>query len=79
MAKLGTILPTRESLRLTDYWRDEIDSHKRNIEKTLPGTLSVVGGERRYYTDNDNYAIVSDHFAILHFSRRADGHFYAVR
>jgi hypothetical protein len=78
---LGTILPTRESLRLADQMakREALAKEKIAAVELRGCERRVVGGEVRYYDTADQYAIVSSAGKVLWFAVTADGDFRIPR
>lgn len=75
--KLGTILPTAESLAATEKFaasqkamRETVACQSRELANC---TRKVIGGEVRYYDTTDQYAIVSRQGKVLWFAVRPDG------
>jgi len=74
---LGTILPTAESLAMTEKFairdkamREKVASQSHELRHC---TRRVVGGEVRYYDTTDQYAIVSRQGKVLWFAVRTEG------
>lgn len=83
MKTLGTILPTRESLRLADEYAKNLEQLKRDTAKrTGLDKLEIRNeqGEIRYYDGPDKYAVPSKRIGVvLWFERHDDGCFYSVK
>lgn len=72
--RLGTILPTRESLAAGDRHADKMNAKQEQIGRTLTGTVRrVVGGEVRYYRGAALYAVVTLSLSVRWFEVRTDG------
>lgn len=73
--KLGTILPTRESLAAADDHADRMDAERARIAaREFPGQpIRMVGGEARIYRTPAVYAVVGRDLRIRWFEHRADG------
>ena len=79
--KLGTILPTSESLAIEDAWHR---SRMRENESTARRNLAGLDkrneqGETRHYDGQNKYAVVTLNGDIKWFERRADGYWYAMK
>lgn len=74
---LGTILPTKKSLRLDEEYAKRVATEKDRIGNSSAElrncTRKVVGGEVRYYDTTDQYAIVSRQGKVIWFAVRPDG------
>ena len=79
--KLGTILPTRESLAKDDAWhRARMRENESIARRNLAGLdKRTEQGETRHYDGQDKYAVVTLNGDIKWFERRADGYWYAMR
>ena len=79
---LGTVLPTKQSLKCSDDYAKRIDKENAAFAaKTLAGTEQrTVGGETRYYKTATLYAVVSKikKNTVRWFEVRSDGD-YPVR
>lgn len=77
--KLGTILPTKESLAINDAYA--LEQAKLNdafaAEHMAQHDQKLVAGEVRYYADATHYAVVR-HQRARWFEVRADGD-YAIK
>ena len=83
MHALGTILPTRETMRLADKFHADMIRLKRETA-TRHGLDKLETrqeqGETRYYDGHNSYAIASKRpGVVLWFDRMNDGYFYARR
>lgn len=75
MAPLGTILPTVESLRRADAHADAVADRNRLLGDRLFSGCErrTVGGEVRWYSAADQYAVVDRHGTPRRFRVEADG------
>lgn len=73
--RLGTILPTAESIRSANEYAEREEKRKDAIarEKLQGIECRIVGGEKRYYSSPDRYAVVGSAGNILWFRVAADG------
>lgn len=71
---LGTILPTKRSLQISeDIYQKELTQRRKIAKMHLSQyEYRVVGGEDRYYNGN-KYAIVTRRMEIRWFEVRKDG------
>ena len=72
---LGTILPTRESERVSEkiYRADQKRKAQVGASQLSRFTRRAEQGEVRYYDGAERYAIVNSMGRVLWFERRADG------
>jgi len=77
--KLGTILPTKESLARDDAFADsQMSKAKRKAAKKYAGLgHRIVGGETRYYKTSTVYTVVAIDGRERWFETRSDGD-YAI-
>jgi hypothetical protein len=75
MKSLGTILPTKKSLKNEDDYALHLAKEKVKVaSKKLFGCKAKrLGNEVRYYKTPSLYAVVSSTFKILWFEVRSDG------
>lgn len=76
MPPLGTILPTADTLAAGDAAAARLNREK--IKAAARAGLSSpynVGGETRYKTGTDTYAIIGSRLQVLHFRTTAKGDF----
>ena len=73
--RIGTVLPTKESLAADNAYAKRVACEKMRIADTeLRGCeRQVVGGEVRYYDTTDQYAIVSRKGKVLWFAVTPSG------
>jgi len=76
--KLGTILPTKSSLLAGDAHAEMLYQKRERIGATIGGERRVVGGEVRWYTSDNEFAVVSRSLVIKWFEIR-DGYEYSKR
>jgi hypothetical protein len=79
MKPLGTILPTRDSLRKADIFADQQAAKRERVANKLPELYDcdrrVVGGEVRYYDATNKYAIIGRDCKVRWFRVTPDGEF----
>lgn len=76
MSRIGTVLPTAESLAIGDAAAARLERNKLAIAKEAGLTRwpsRIVGGETRYYSADKWYAIVSRKLEVLWFVVCEDG------
>lgn len=78
---IGTILPTQESLRVSNEHADNLEAKRERVGQELLGgyTRKVFGGEVRWYDGKDSYAIIGRDDKPRWFTRRKDGYWYIDR
>jgi len=79
--KLGNVLPTRESLAISDRYAARLSIDKATAAASLlPGIPAVIEqGESRHYQGPNRYAVISARLRPLWFERRTDGQWYASK
>jgi len=80
MDTIGTILPTAKSLKINDQYAKDLATRQQTVanRKLSNCDKQLVGGEVRYYSASDRYAIVGRDLKVRRFIVRADGD-YAIR
>lgn len=78
--RLGTILPTAETIRLNNEYAKNVERLRDSVAREkLPGIeCRIVGGEKRYYASPDKYAVISSTGNIRWFLVTEDGD-YRIR
>lgn len=79
MTMIGTVLPTAKSLKASDRYAKDVATRQQTVGRSeLAGCEQrTVGGEVRYYTTSDRYAIVGRDLTVRWFMVRADGDYAA--
>lgn len=76
MKSIGTIIPSRESLRAADLHSRKIDAARREVGNALPGCVAKwVNGEMRYYRTATIFAVIGRDMSARWFEIRADGEY----
>lgn len=73
MKSLGTILPTTESIRISDNQHRKDERRKSELAASAGLNNGVMVGLETQYPDKNGYAIVNSRFQIVWFDVRPDG------
>ena len=80
MQTIGTVLPTRKSLKATEQYATKIATIQEKKGQTIKGvTRRIVCGEVRWYKSEVEFAVVSKTGEVKWFEIREDGYEYAKR